>query len=128
MTMFLLNTVQAEVEPVPGQPGWFQLTGKGIARDWEPCEELLIGNRELGNLIEGARLLGLHNVDDDIEDQDPRFNDEDAPGFGVVKHNSGYTMYLACNRAEYVLIRFLAPNVGGEAADREWDDISNYRK
>lgn len=128
MTMFLMNTVQAEVEPVLGQAGWFQLNGKGILREMQPCEELLNECRDLGSLVDGAKLLGLHDVDSDIERQDPRFNDEDEPGFGVVKHDAGYTMYLSCNRAEYVLFRFLVPMSGGEKFDTEYDDISNYRK
>ena len=129
MTMFIMNTIQAEVEPVPGQPGWFQLTGKRIQREnMDPFELLqdLIGQ---DSLIPGAKLLGVHDFDEEICDKDPRFNDDEEPGFGVAKENDGtYTMYLACNRAEYALFRFLVPNTSGEQDDNEIDPISTYRK
>lgn len=127
--MFLLNTIQAEVEPVPGQDGWFQLTGKRIFREHMDPTELLEELRDDERLIPDAKLLGVHDIDEEIADMDPRFNDEEQPGFGVMKEEDGtFTAYLACNRAEYAFFRFLVPSTGGDEGDNEADPISIYRK
>lgn len=127
MTMFLFKTIQGEVEPVPGQAGWFQLTGQKIVREPMSCEDILNDLDE--HVVRDAKLLGVHDFDEEIEYKDPRFAELDQPGFGVVKHEDGtYTAYLACNRAEYAFLRFVVPSEGGEAQDAEWDPISTYRK
>lgn len=127
--MFLMNTIQAEVEPVPGQDGWFQLTGKKIQREGMDPTELLCELRDDERLIPDAKLLGVHDVDEEIADMDPRFNDEEQPGFGVTKEEDGtYTAYLACNRAEYAFFRFLTPMAGGDEMESQYDPLSIYRK
>lgn len=127
--MFLMNTIQAEVEPVPGQNGWYQLTGKKIQREGMDPTDLLNELRDDERLIPDAKLLGVHSFDEEIADRDPRFNDPDEPGFGVTKEEDGtYTMYLACNRAEYALFRFLVPMAGGEEMESQYDPMSDYRK
>lgn len=127
--MFLMNTVQAEVEPVPGQAGWFQLTGKKILRNGMDPTELIRELAENGLLVEDPRLLGVHDFDEEIEYKDPRFCDLDEPGFGVAKEDDGtYTAYLACNRAEWAFFRFAIPHEAGKQLDEEFDPISTYRK
>jgi hypothetical protein len=129
MTMFLFNTIQAEVEPVPGQPGWFQLTGKKILRNGMDPTELIQELAEYGVLVEDPKLLGVNDIDDEIEYKDPRFADLDEPGFAVAKEKDGtYTAYLACNRAEFAFFRFAIPDEAGEPHDEEFDPISTYRK
>jgi hypothetical protein len=127
--MFIMNTVQAEVEPVPGQAGWFQLTGKKILRSHMDPTELIQELSDLNMLVDDPKLLGVHDFDEEIYYKDPRFCDLVEPGFAVSKEKDGtYTAYLACNRAEYAFLRFLVPSEGGEADDAECDPISNYRK
>lgn len=127
MTMFLFNTIRGEVEPVPGKDGWFQLTGKKITRECQPCEDILHDIDMI--VVKDARLLGVHDFDEEIEYKDPRFNELDEPGFGVVKWDDNtYTAYLACNRPEYAFMRFVVPAEEGDAQDEEWDPISTYRK
>ena len=130
MTMFLTNVMSAEVELAGGLPNWFQLTGHKICRETAyACTPDALCDSGEENLIVGAKLVGVHDADEEIETQDPRFNNPDEPGFGVVKLNDGsYRMYLEVNRAEYVLFRFLARNEAGEEYDAENDPISNYRK
>lgn|GEM_PF-6661625 len=129
MTMFLMNTVCAEVEPVPGQPGWFQLTGRKILRHGMDTTELLNELKGDEVLVDDPKLLGVHDFDEEIEYKDPRFNDDREPGFGVAKEEDGsYTAYLACNRAEYAFLRFIVPYEAGPELDEEFDPISNYRK
>jgi hypothetical protein len=127
--MFLMNTISAEVEPVPGQPGWFQLTGKKILRHTDDPTDLLQELTEYEILVPDAKLLGVHDFDEEIDYKDPRFCDLDEPGFGVAKEKDGtFTAYLACNRAEFVFFRFVTPHEGGEQHEEEFDPISNYRK
>ena len=127
MTMFLHGAILAEVEPVPGKKNWFQLTGRYIRRESMSCEDMLIDLGE--DLIKGAKLYGVHDFDG-LPNVDPRFEGKEPTGFGVVQESDGsYTMFLACNRAEYAVLRFLVPNHSGMAADLEGDDaISNFRK
>jgi len=129
MTMFLYNLIQAEVEPVPGKEGWFQLTGKKILRNRMDPVDMLNELAEYEVLVPDAKLLGVHDYDEEIEYKDPRFADLDEPGFGVAKEKDGtFTVYLACNRAEWVFFRFAIPDEGGPEADEEFDPISTYRK
>lgn len=130
MTMFLMNTVSAEVEPAGPLKNWFQLTGHKILRENYPeASEVLNEFRDQGALVLGAKLVGVHDQDDEIERDDPRFNNPEEPGFGVVQLGDGtYRMYLAVNQAEYALFRFLVRNEGGEEADVQFDPISNYQK
>jgi len=127
--MFLYNLIQAEVEPVPDQDGWFQLTGRKILRNgMDPVDMLneLAGNEAL---VPDAKLLGVHDYDAEIEYKDPRFADLDEPGFGVARENDGtFTAYLACNRAEWTFFRFAIPHEAGKQLDEEFDPISTYRK
>lgn len=126
--MFLYKGMSAEVEPVPGKRGWFQLTGRHIERWTMPMEEALpqMGATQKDR---GAKILGIHDADDEIAVADPRFNWENCeshPQFAVIKQADGtYRMYLAVNQAEYVLFRFLAPH---EAKDDEaFDPMCEYR-
>jgi hypothetical protein len=126
--MFLYNGMGAEVEPVPGKPGWFQLTGRHIERWTMPMEEAL---PEMGVTEEDmkAKIVGIHDMDPEIAERDPRFNwenNEDNASFAVIKQRDGtYRMFLAVNQAEYVLFRFLAPHESVD--DDEYDPMSNYR-
>ena len=129
MTMFLMNLMSAEVEPTGGLPNWFQLTGHKIFREtaFSDAAEALFENED--RVIPDAKIVGIHDFDEGIADRDPRFTDPDEPGFGVVKMRDGtYRMYLSCNRAEYVLFRFLARNESGEQYDALKDPITDYQK
>jgi hypothetical protein len=129
MTMFLMNTMSAEVEPTGGLKGWFQLTGHKICRETAYADVADVLGDVADDVVHGAKIVGIHDADEEIEQQDPRFNDPDEPGFGVVKLGDGtYRMYLAVNRAEYVMFRHLAKNEAGEEADPANDPISDYRK
>jgi hypothetical protein len=112
MTMIIVNTISAEVEPINGRPGWFQLTGKNILREMCDCTDELDAHETDGDLVEGAQLLGVSGYYD-VSTDDPRFNYQNCEGdrsFGVVKVDGGYKMLLAVNRAEYALFAFLAPH------------------
>lgn len=131
--MFLMDGIRAEVEPVPGRDGWYQLTGKEICR-WthdvgETYSELSDGDVEV-NLE--ARLLGVHSFSEEIEEEDPRFNYQNSPdnaSFFVYKdpQNGKTYMILAVNRAEYALFRFLCPHAEGADMDNDYDPMDNYR-
>lgn len=127
--MFLLNGMRAEVEPVPNKKGWYQLTGKHIERWTMPVDETA-GDLHGVKLNFKARIVGIHDIDPDIELRDPRFNHENhedrASFFVYTDPQDGRTyMLLAVNQAEYVLFRVLAPHESGE--DDEYDPIENYR-
>ena len=110
MTMIIVNTISAEVEPIKGRPGWFQLTGKNILREMCDCTEELGAYEGDGLLVEDAQLFGVSGYYD-VSTDDPRFNHENCEGersFGIVKVDDGYKMLLAVNRAEYALFAFLA--------------------
>lgn len=134
MTMFLFNGIRAEVEPVPGQEGWYQLTGRHIER-WTMDVGDSFGDIEsCGPVNYEARIRGIHDMDDEIALRDPRFNSENDPengeaAFGVYEGEDGRTyMLLTVNQAEYALFRFLCPHeAGGPEADEEYDPIENYR-
>lgn len=128
--MFLMNGMRAEVEPVPGKKGWYQLTGKHIERWTMPVEETAAGLLGSGvKLNFEARISGIHDFDPEIELRDPRFNHENhednASFFVYTEESDGRTyMVLAVNQAEYALFRFLAPH---ESGDDEYDPIEDYR-
>ena len=128
--MFLFNTVSAEVEPVPGKKGWFQLTGRKIERWTDDVDDIF--DNPPGEIVADPKILGIHNTDSQIAERDPRFNHENDPeagetSFGVLKNEDGtYTMYLLVNQAEYVLLRFLCPHESPEFGD-QMDPIENYR-
>lgn len=128
--MFLFNGIRAEVEPVPKKKGWYQLTGKHIER-WT----VDVGST-LGDLASGgtkvnyqARILGVHDREPEIAEQDPRFNEENNPddgaSFGVYTEAGRAYMLLAVNQAEYVIFRFLCPHEAGD--DEAFDPMSDYR-
>lgn len=131
--MFLFDGIRAEVEPVPGRTGWYQLTGKEICRWTHDVGDTYEELSDLGAEVDlEARLMGVHSFSEEIEEGDPRFNDDntpDNPSFFVYKDNkSGKTyMVLAVNRAEYALFRFLCPHAEGAEMDNEWDPIDKYR-
>lgn len=128
--MFLLNGIRAEVEPVPNQDGWYQLTGKHIER-WTMDVSDTFGDVE-GSGIKvdyQAKVMGIHNQDPEIELRDPRFNHENDPeagaSFGVYTEAGRTYMLLAVNQAEYAIFRFLCPHEAGD--DEEFDPMSEYR-
>ncbi|MBB1162672.1 hypothetical protein [Aquariibacter albus] len=128
--MFLFNGIRAEVEPVPKKKGWYQLTGKHIER-WtvDVCDTF--GDLSTGGIKvdHGAKILGIHNRDPEIAQQDPRFNEENNPEdgatFGVYLEGGRTYMLMAVNQAEYVILRFLCPHEAGD--DEAFDPISDYR-
>ena len=72
--MFLFSGIRAEVEPVPGKKGWYQLTGKHIER-WTVDVSDTFGDLRAGKVKvkHNAKIRGIHNVDPEIELRDPRF-------------------------------------------------------
>jgi hypothetical protein len=130
MTMFLFNGVRAEVEPVPGQKGWYQLTGKHIQR-WtmdvgDTAHDLQGGDIALNF---NAKILGIHNIDEGIELRDPRFNYENDPetasSFIYLDGDGRTYLILAVNQAEYAIFRHLIPHESGE--EDEYDPMEDYR-
>lgn len=131
--MFLFSGIRAEVEPVPGKKGWYQLTGKHIER-WTVDVSDTFGDLRAGKVKvkHNAKIRGIHNVDPEIELRDPRFNHENNEGegntFGVYTEAGRTYMLLAVNQAEYALFRFLCPHeAGGPEADDAYDPIGTYR-
>lgn len=130
--MFLISGIRAEVEPVPGQVGWYQLTGQHIER-WTVDVSDTFGDLKSSKVKVNykAKVMGIHNVDPDIANQDPRFNHENNSdrgySFGVYTEAGRTYMLLAVNQAEYALFRFLCPHEAGEDADEGFDPIETYR-
>jgi len=131
--MFLFNGIRAEVEPVPRKKGWFQLTGNNISR-WTVDVEDTFGDLENSGVKVNydAKILGIHDRDEAIERNDPRFNYENGPtyegsSFGVYKEAGKLWMLLAVNQAEYAIFRFVLPHEAGGDGE-EYDPISQYRK
>jgi hypothetical protein len=128
--MFLINGIRAEVEAVPGQPGWFQLTGKRIERWTTDVADTFGDLRTSGVAIDyNAKIQGIHSFDPEIAEKDPRFNHENEREgealFGVYPADGTLFMLLAVNQAEYAIFRFLCPHESGD--DDEFDPISDYR-
>ena len=130
--MFLYSGIRAEVEPVPGKAGWYQLTGKHIER-WTVDVSDTFGDLKASKVKVNykAKVMGIHNVDPDIANQDPRFNHENNSvrgySFGVYTEAGRTYMLLAVNQAEYTLFRFLCPHEAGEDADEDYDPIETSR-
>ena len=105
----LLDTICGEVEPVPGRPGWFQLTGRHIVRA-VALGEFLAGCRVgVDRPVADAKVLGLHDQPALLEDDD-RFNGADRDSFAVIERSDGrFFMVLEVHMAEAVLFRFLIP-------------------
>ena len=128
--MFLFNGIRAEVEPVPKKKGWYQLTGKHIER-WTVDVGSTLGDLASGGIKVDyrAKVLGIHDRDPEIGEQDPRFNEENNPEdgatFGVYTESGRTYMLLAVNQAEYVIFRFLCPHEAGD--DEAFDPMSDYR-
>jgi len=105
----MVDTLRAEVEPVPGREGWFQLTGREFLRAvaWD---EFLRGVRDgADRIVEGARVLGLHDQETLITD-DPRFNSRNPEACRVLQRADGrYALILELNLAEATLLRFIVP-------------------
>ncbi len=133
--MFLYSGMRAEVEPVPGKKGWFQLTGQHIER-WTVDVQGTFGDLKAAKIKVNyrAKIFGIHDRDPEIALHDPRFNYENDPdrgaSFGVYTEAGRTYMLLAVNQAEYVLFRFLAPHEAAAVdsdADEKNDPISDYR-
>jgi hypothetical protein len=123
----LYNTIQSEAEPVPGQPGCFQLTGKHIFREGMDPHDLLKGLADQEALVTGVKLLGVTDRDEEIEYRDPRFNDLDEPDFGVARNDDGYTLPRLQPPGVRLLPLVLA-NVAGPEHDTDDEAIENFRK
>ena len=117
MAMMLLDTVCAEVEPVPGREGWFQLTGRNIRRA-VAFEEFLAGCKAgTDHIVADARVLGLHDEESVISGDD-RFNGRLQGSFAVIKQGSGgHLMVLDVHMPEAVLLRFILPATQPERDD-----------
>jgi hypothetical protein len=117
MAMMLLDTVCAEVEPVPGRVGWFQLTGRNIRRA-VAFEEFLAGCKSgTDEVVKDARVLGLHDEEAVISDDD-RFNGRLQGAFAVIRQGAGgYLMVLDVHLPEAVLLRFILPATQPERDD-----------
>jgi hypothetical protein len=131
--MFLFSGIRAEVEPVPGKSGWFQLTGFNIER-WTVDVSDTFGDLERGEVEvdHNAKILGIHSRDPEIALRDPRFNHENDPesggaSFGVYVEAGKMWMLLAVNQAEYAIFRFLCPHEAGADEDETYDPIGDYR-
>jgi len=129
--MFLFGAIRAEVEPVPGQAGWYQLTGKRIERWTMEVNETFGDLERCGVKIDyKAQIKGIQDRDPEIALRDPRFNRQNDPdgdsSFGVYTDKETTWMLLAVNQAESVLFRFLCPHEAGEEGD-EYDPIEDYR-
>lgn len=133
--MFLYSAIRAEVEPVPGQAGWYQPTGRDITRWTIPAEDSAGDVRAAGVTLDTeAKIYGIHTVDEEIALSDPRFNhenDPEDPQFYV--YTDPYLkktfMMLNVNQAEAAIFRFLVPHESATADDDgdEYDPIENYR-
>jgi hypothetical protein len=117
MAMMLLDTVCAEVEPVPGREGWFQLTGRNIRRA-VAFEEFMAGCKAgTDRVIQDARVLGMHDQESVIADDD-RFNGRLQGSFAVIKQGAGgHLMVLDVHLPEAVLLRFILPATQPERDD-----------
>ena len=107
--MMLLDTVCAELEPVPGKDGWFQLTGRNMLRALG-YEECLAGCKAgVDAIVSDARVLGFHDQESVLRD-DPRFNGSAEGSFAVIRKQDGsWLMVLDVHLPEATLLRFLLP-------------------
>lgn len=133
MTMFLMNGIRAEVEPVPGKNGWFQLTGRKIQR-WTVDVSDTFSDMELSavEVNHDAKIFGIHSQDSEIAVRDPRFNHENDPKgggatFGVFEEGGTLWMLIAVNQPEYAIFRFLCPHESGYDDALGYDLLSDYR-
>lgn len=104
-----LDTISSEVEPVPGQAGWFQLTGQGIVRGLSLGEFFEGCTTGADHRVPDAKVLGIHDQPAVLED-DVRFNGTDPASFAVIERQNGtFAMVLEVHMVEAVLFRFLTP-------------------
>lgn len=105
----LIDTVCAEVEPVPGLDGWFQLTGRNICRALA-FEEFFSGVKAgVDAIVAGAQVLGFHDQEAIVRDDD-RFNGRLEGSFAVIRRqDGGFLMVLDVNLPEATLLRFVLP-------------------
>lgn len=120
--MVLVNGILADVEPVAGRDGWFQLTGNGIQAidGYSDASEYLSDTRD--SRIEGARLLGIHGTRLEVEDLDPRLtregDEEDEYHFAILRRDDGsHYVAMSVNRLEYAVMSFLMPTDGAEGQE-----------
>lgn len=113
----LLDTISSEVEPVPGRPGWFQLTGREIVRGLSWGEFLEGCPTGVDRPVSDAKVLGIHDQPAVLED-DVRFNGTDPASFAVIQRQNGrFAMVLEVHMVEAVLFRFLVPSTRPELDD-----------
>lgn len=122
MTMVLVNGITADVEPVPGRNGWFQLNGKGIQaiEVYSDASEYLSDTSD--TQIEDAKLLGIHGTPLEVEDLDPRLTREgdadDEYHFAILRRDDGsHYLVMSVNRLEYAVMSFLMPTDGAEGQE-----------
>ena len=105
----MLDTVCADVEPVPSRECWFQLTGQNIRRS-VAFDEFLEGCKTgVDEPVSNAHVLGIHDQQAILCDDD-RFNGKDSSSFAVIKRQNGtYFMVLEVHMPEANLFRFVIP-------------------
>lgn len=121
------KAIRAEVAPSPGQPGWFQLTGKDITRWTMPAYD--VANDLDYALNFDAKIRGIHDHGDFDTAVDNRFNEAnnaENPQFFVYEdtHAGKRFMVMDVSQAEYALFRFLAPHESGQEYD---EPLSMYQ-
>ena len=105
----MVDTVGAQVEPVPGRDGWFQLTGARIVRA-VAFDEFMAGvHRGEDSVVPGARVIGFHDQATLMRD-DARFNGQSPEACRVIRRADGdFIMVLEIHAAEATLLRFVLP-------------------
>lgn len=107
MTMLLMSAMEADVEPVPGKEGWFRLTATGIVpSDYMNAIECIDDVKDTGGeVFLEAKIEGMHDERDDLEEDDPRFNYEANGNFAVTLEDGKYKMVMDVNFPEAVLFQ-----------------------
>jgi hypothetical protein len=107
MTMFLMDSVVIKLKKSDKGDGWFEFDGPVELLDNESVAEWLANDfyHEQHKHIEGAKVVGIHDRDDDIATEDPRFED----GFAVIyfEEEDAYNLLLDVNLPEAAILRHL---------------------
>lgn len=148
MTMILHEQVMFPVKPIPGNDGWYQISGApkalgyGDIGDWLQ-DEVCGGSPSV--IVEDARLAGIHDHPD-LPSEDPRFNHrafvalnshdgdyQSEPDFVIVKQKDGTLLCaMLVNAPEWVLFKYIFEMMYQDKSDwqgvgGEWKQMDKKR-
>lgn len=106
--MLLLSTLLVPIKPSKKGNGWFEISGRPLRCEYDSAHEYLLDMEFVGSqIISNPKIVGLHNLHNDLH-LDPRFSDDDEyRSFGAVEHNDKYYLCMDINVPEALVFSYL---------------------